>query len=549
MFNFSSYNVPKLPDREKNIDKFTTYLILNNQNGRLTLQWKYQPYLQRNMKSYEQRNQVFRNICIQNDKGIGIALFWRAMLLNEAEGSLSWELSNKKQLGWEHLAAFFEERCYWAAKKISTDYSSESWENFLYSARTLIFNPLKLKDVLTRYNSQHTHLNTYVNEVLIKHIKSENAQNRFSQWRLLYKKSDKELREALQTIGRIEPEISQFVFARKYFKQVYLMEKIQIAGRKSGEKWPVPDESNFEKAAQCYNAEKVMSSVPHEVANSADVTSSQLKTWMEICIAALNNYPQSILPKFSLEALQSQGHEIASEYNSDTLEIAGNGLSTTGEIGEEVDFLQKKINYILLNEIGKLKLEYQKNLFLYYGFGINQKQLADTLGINQSTISRYLTKSTVNLLNSLAEISQPQGWVEQYISEWLNKNYQAPQHSDLIQAVLVSTIKKLEPEQRELLQLCYGQKMAEIDIVKKLGISSKEKNARLAIVESQLQDNLINEINIWIQDYVDKWLLKYYKGLANSAVKSLYPLGEQLSIAAKVSVVESFLKKQPVSIN
>jgi|GEM_PF-5136239 len=42
MFNFSSYNnIPKLPHRENDIDKFTTYLMLDNQNGRVTLQWKY----------------------------------------------------------------------------------------------------------------------------------------------------------------------------------------------------------------------------------------------------------------------------------------------------------------------------------------------------------------------------------------------------------------------------------------------------------------------------------------------------------------------------
>jgi len=60
---------------------------------------------------------------------------------------------------------------------------------------------------------------------------------------------------------------------------------------------------------------------------------------------------------------------------------------------------------------------------------------------------------------------------------------------------------------------------------------------------------LIDEINIWIKDYVDKWLLKYYRALANSLIKSAYPSGEQLSLAAKVAVVESSLQKQPVSIN
>jgi len=87
--------------------------------------------------------------------------------------------------------------------------------------------------------------------------------------------------------------------------------------------------------------------------------------------------------------------------------------------------------------------------------------------------------------------------------------------------------------------------MNEIDITQKLGISFIEKKAILAMIQSELKDKLIHEINIWIKDYVDKWLSKYYKSLK----KSVYPSGQQLTIAEQVAVVESFLQKQPVSIN
>lgn len=40
-----------------------------------------------------------------------------------------------------------------------------------------------------------------------------------------------------------------------------------------------------------------------------------------------------------------------------------------------------------------------------YASGLNQKQLADRLGMNQSTISRYLNKSIIKLLEAIARIS------------------------------------------------------------------------------------------------------------------------------------------------
>ena len=177
---------------------------------------------------------------------------------------------------------------------------------------------------------------------------------------------------------------------------------------------------------------------------------------MKICITALEDYPKSILPKFSLDALQSEGFEAKSESQAD-VEVEWQGISATEERSGNQEYLFKKANSVLSEQLQAMKPDYQKILLLYYGFGLNQKQLANRLGINQSTISRYLAKSTIQLLESLAGISQPQQWVQQYVEKWLERQYRAPVHSDLIQAALVSTIKKLTSEECEILQLYYGQ--------------------------------------------------------------------------------------------
>lgn len=218
MLNFTNRkNVPRLPKHKNNAQKFYTYLILNNEKGLSSLQWKNQPILERNIKLYEQMHDEFRNLCSQQDRGNGIAQFWRQVVLNQ-QTTVSWEPTNKTQLAWEHLASYFEEKCYWTAKDLCRDCDLETWEKFLCLARLVIYNPLKLREILVRYNPSKANIDSYIYKALTKHVKSETNQNTFSRWRLLYSKSDKELKEALQVFGRKEPEISQVIFARKYFK-------------------------------------------------------------------------------------------------------------------------------------------------------------------------------------------------------------------------------------------------------------------------------------------------------------------------------------------
>lgn len=352
MFNFTNWkNIPALPKREGNIYKFYTYIVLNNQKGSSSLQWKNQPILQRNIKLYEQMHDKFRNLCRQQDRGNGIAQFWREVLLNE-QTAVSWEPTNKTQLASEHLASYFEEKCYWTAKDLCRDSNLETWEEFLCLARLFIYNPLKLREILVRYNPSQKNIDAYVSEGLTNYIKSETLQNKFSQWRLLYCKSDKELREALQALGRHEPEISRFIFARKYFKQVYLMSKVKNPARKVGQKWLNPDAQDFEQTAQCYNAEKSSKSAPYEVSiSSTKVTGTEIQEWMEVCIQALKQYPKSILPQFSLEALESTGFEAKSE------ELEWQNTSVIEESDDEIFYLSEKINSYLSKHLTTLKLD------------------------------------------------------------------------------------------------------------------------------------------------------------------------------------------------
>lgn len=543
MLDFTKIDsIPVLPKRENNLNKLSTYLVLCNQNNRLALQWKHQPSLQRNLKLYEEKHQEFSNLFCQQDKEIDIAHFWRKVVINESQLIADWEPSNKTQLAYEHLASYFQERCYWTAKNLCKDGNVNSWEEYLCIARLLVYNPLKLKEILVKHNPQSANLDTYITSILINHVKSSAEVSRFSRWRLLYKKSDKELIEALKVFGIIEPEISLIIFARKYFKQIYLINKVKNPNRSIGKKWIAPDEEDFEKSTQCYNAEKVLPTAPHEVfANSTKVTAKQIQDWMEICIKALQCYPISIVPKFSLDALQPDG--IIAQSELQVQEIEWEEISSTEDTREQ-GFLADQAHSVLSEQLQTMKLDYQKILLLYYGFGINQKQLADRLGINQSTISRYLTKSTIKLLSTLAGISKPQEWVKQYVGRWLEKEYHAPVHSDLIQAALVSAIKKLANKEREILQLYYGEQMEELEIIDRVGISLNEIATRLTQARNQLQEKLMESINIWIKEYLEKWLSNYYKSIIKLVLAEAKLGNQELKLEEKISLVEIYIQNQ-----
>ncbi|MBW4512124.1 MAG: hypothetical protein KME64_37345 [Scytonematopsis contorta HA4267-MV1] len=549
MLNFINLeSIPLLPKRNSNIDKFSMYMMLNTYNNRLALQWKYQPELKRNMQLYDKMNQSFSNLCQKQDRGLSIVQFWVETALTEPCYQENWEPKNKKRIAWEHLASFFEEKCYWVAKDLCKEHNKECWEEYLCIARLMIYNPIKLGNVLAKYDSQKGNVETYIADFLTKNIRAEAVVHKFSKWRLLCKKSDKELKEALQVAGICEPEISQMLFARKYFKQVYVMSKVENPARKIGKKWPDPEQEDFEISARCYNSEKLMPGTPHEVyASPGGITGKQLQTWMDSCIVALQNYPKSIVPQHSLEALQSVGWEAHSNY-VDTLELNSDNcdnsqLSQIDDVDDNQDFLSIKSSSALHEKLKEMKQDYQKVLFLYYGFNLTQKQLADKLKINQSSISRYQAKSLIILLDTLAGISQPQQWVKQYVERWLQRDYHVPSHSDLIQASLVSAVKKLPDAEHNILQLFYGQRM-DVNIISSLvGISEIEVTELITKLNQQLQESLIQEINIWIKEYLERWLTKYYKSEAKSLLKALSK-SQNLDVDDKVSLVEEYFSSQ-----
>lgn len=499
--------IPRLPERRDNAENFFTYLILTTRNRRPVIHWQNHAELKRNFELYQECNQTFSQLCSQPNQTQNIAEFWRQIAINPSLSVQEWEPKNRKTLALQHLASYFEKDCYYAARELGLKSSDCSWEEYLYCARVFICNYENFIKLLQSYNVSHqASLDTYIQQSLIKTIHA--SISKFSRWRLLTHESDKYLREALQRAGTQEPNISQFIFARKYFKQVYRFNKVNNpAIRKPGQKWPNPESEDFQAAAECYNAEKYLPSAPHEVSAGSSINGEQMQVWMKICIAALQNYPKSINPQFSIEALQEQGHEGF----LDKSQLEKTNIANPTNSGTALKELLNRTDSAFRKQLESLKPDQHKILLLYYGAGFKQKQLAIQLNLNQSSISRRLDAIKIQLLQAMVEMSQPHQWVADYVVEWLQKKFRAPLHSDLIQVALIQAIKELESEEQEVLRLRYGQQVAEEKIATDLGIDLLAVSAIMFQAQQKLQGNLIKVLNTWVKEYVEKWLVKFYQ--------------------------------------
>jgi RNA polymerase sigma factor (sigma-70 family) len=541
MFTKIITSIPKLPSRQNSIEKFSMYMTVENNKGYSTIKWKTEPQMHCNIELYKSRHYKFASLVNQDDNGRGLVQFWIDMAFNDRPQKEDWEPEKRVQKAWEYLTAYCEESCYRAAVTVWKDDTSKSWEEYIFLSRCFIYETTKFRQILAKYNSNDSSLDTYVTGVLIKNIKDSVAK--FSKWRLLHKKSDKELKEALARSGRYEPEISRFLIARKYFKQIYQMNKIQNPAKITGQKWQEPDSVDFAESANYYNAQILLPCASHEVAVGGNITGEQLKTSMEICIAALQNYPKSITPRFSWEALKETGRQVES---NQSLEIFEQDFLTSEEVEdsrENQGIIEKRTEPALQEQLLYLKIEQKEIILLYYGFGLNQKQIANRFKVTQGAIAHRLKTIEIKLLKTLYGLSKPPEWVSQYVAVWLNRNYQAPIYSDLIHVALVEAIKKLEPQEQELLRLTYGQKLDEQEIATQLGIALPEIMNILRKTKAKLEAALINSIDTMINKYLQVWLTKRTKSVFQSACEKLGMIRDKITDISTINtVLEELLK-------
>lgn len=508
-------NIPTLSKGLHNWEKFFHMMRDAENRG----QWTNQPRLKRNFELYQRNRSEFAALCKPEDSGQQIALFLLNLIIKDPQPLENWEPRNRKEWALQCLACYLEQSCYWAAKQVWEQHSDCPWEDYFSMARCFVGDTDKLLGILTKYKPEDAVITTYVQKILVRTIKTEAEVGKFSNWRLLCETSQNELREALQIEGYREPQISWYLFVRQYFKQIYKMNKVKVPTRKTGQKWPQPDEDDFSETAESCNVEKSLSCAPHEVSVGLPfLDSKQVETWLNLCIKALRDYPQSINRHSSVEALQDQfgdtiEYQLLDNYSNSplpALEESSRKRQVNTAFLAEIEILQVKVEQGIEKNILK---PYHRNIpVLYYGIGLTHTQIAKKLGINQSSISRHLWKYYEGpLVEKLASLGKSPKWFQSKILQWLNKDYSSPVYSDLIQEALVEAVKQLELETRKVLNLRYFEKLTSSQISQRLCITELEVNQRIVKAQQGLEKSLFDELTKWHKSIVTSWLEKFWK--------------------------------------
>lgn len=509
-------NIPIPPKRNNYISKFFTYIEIYESNRRQSIRWKSNLRLQRNIELYKNKHQEFSLLCDRDDTERELVRFFINMVLNDLPEKAEWELPNRKEIALEHLKFYGEESCYNAAREIWQKNNYLPWEEYLSIGRSFIYHSDSLVNILNKYNQENSLFSTYIKGVLINYIKDQTSVAKFGEWRLLCKEKDNILKEALlkETTYKND-DIAKFLFARKYFQQVYQINKVQNPIHRTGNKWPNPDSQDFQEAALLYNGEKCLSFAPREVYHTSDITGDRLQEWMNICIKALQNYTdKSITPQTcsSIEFLQEKGTEIGNTQPNMSIE---EDVFLLAEETWETENIIEQIEPDLVQQFLSLKPEQQELVIMYYGCDWNQKQIANSLEIRQDAVSRRLETIKKKFIQTLTKLSQPQAWVIPYIEKWLVSNNDSLS-TDLINIALGAAFDLIHKQEKEVLRLYYEVQQSEKNIARSLNISELEVMEILRRGKYTLEITLRKQIDIWIKDIMKIWLKNFSKSLVET---------------------------------
>ncbi len=499
------------PPRSHNADQFSIFLSFPV----TPLQWQHDPRLRRNIQLYATHDRQFAQLCDRSDLE-GLEQFFQNLALNENLPKQRWEPFNRKQLAFNHLASYYDLTAYNAAKKLSHNYQEISGQEAFLIARESLCNFQNLEKYLKNYRGDNNaKFSTYLQEVLMRKVKDEMSVGKYSRWRRLCQESQNNLAEALELISGAA-EITRILWIRKYFKKVYMMNRVMSPMRSRGETWPSPEPEDFEETAKICQAERFLPSTPIEISNyDREITGNQIQQWLAACTKALNQQKKLENNITSLEEI----YPIIDD-ESDQVEIQEIEPSETQIKNSSQDY---KLNQVFENQLQQGRgvqqiqlidrlwlVDRDKVLPLHYGVGFTQKQIAAHLGLNQSSINRKLSNYTRNLLKALNQVSQPESWMSTYISNWLSKHMRSPDYADQLQVGLIELLKQINQSNRALLFLHYGQGLNLFQISQKLKLTESQLTEKLNAIEKQLQDNLCQTLAKLTSQYVKQWLSEYY---------------------------------------
>ncbi|MBD2388134.1 sigma-70 family RNA polymerase sigma factor [Cylindrospermum sp. FACHB-282] len=335
-----------------------------------------------------------------------------------------WRLNSQlSNLAKQHLSAYLQETCYWAAGKILARFTINQYGLADYFQMGIA----EVEKILEGYNPEkNSSLKTYASMAFPSRLKDILRQGKeadvCTNWGLLRKVSKKLVLEALDNAGLSPTQILQYRLAWTCFRVLYLQ------SQPDGEqKQPEPNGQLWAAVANLYNSERHSQLNPPGSECSPEVieerltkTAIYLRTYLYPSVASINIYNQ--------EEDTSQEFEI-----KDPLSESLIGQIIAQEEAEERKNKLSQINEVLESAFRQLETQSQTIFELYYQGGMTQQQIIQELKISQPTVSRRLLKGRDLLLAALLNWSRQTENISvnanqikdmsAALEEWLKINY------------------------------------------------------------------------------------------------------------------------------
>lgn len=420
-----------------------------------------------------------------------LAEYW----LKEYLESLSEQPNQMAKL---HLAAYFDDSCFWVAHKLAQKRGGKSsyfylFQEYFQIARVIAAQP---ENILRGYDSNSSNslksVKNWGQLKLINAILEITGEKTYSDAGLLRRQTETSMKQALQQegisslneelllrVGVNETQLARCILAWKSFYKVYT--PTTPRGRK---KLLWPNAEHLNNIADEYNQQAIQ----HKLTPS--MTAQSIDGLLKTCVRALRN---------SSEIQISELDEFSSIPDQETISETESGI----EVIENAE-----IEQCLSNAFTALPKEAQIMLRLWHGLGFNQGDVGELFGIERNQIANKVKAWRRSLLQELSKyLAQPM--TAQQINQkskkmdlWLEDYCR-----DRFVYFLSNTLNNELNGDVPLLQKCYNKGRFDLKAgANYLKIPATEVSQRLEKVKEHLEHRLTDYVGSQLTSEVDQIL-------------------------------------------
>nr|WP_228035137.1 sigma-70 family RNA polymerase sigma factor [Oculatella sp. LEGE 06141] len=300
---------------------------------------------------------------------------------------LHWHRQHQSELPSRHLAAYVQEVCYWAARRIAANPGDAFGlpDRFQIAIATL-------PKVLQGYRAeQGASLRTYAllsfSNTIRDRLRHQQESSRRTDWGLLRKVSQKCLTEALQAAGLDEDAIARCRLAWAGFKRLYL------PNTTATRQLAAPDAQTWKAIADFYSRQR-----------SDAIDPATIEGWLKVCAKQIRAYLSPPITSLNLQKFEDGLGETQDDL-PDQADPPMESLIAQEELRARQE-QKMQINRVLKTALETLDPQMQTLLKLYYQRALTQQQIAHQLDIKQYTVSRRLSSAKEILLKAIVRWSQ-----------------------------------------------------------------------------------------------------------------------------------------------